>query len=346
MDRIPEITVLMPVHNGEPHVREAAASILNQTFRDFEFLVVDDASDDRTVEILESFGDPRLRLLKSRERLRFSGALNFGLEHARGALIARMDADDIALPDRLACQRAFMQAHPDIGLSGGLATAFGLRRGAYFRPPMTHAEIQAYLLFDSPFVHPTVMMRRELLEQHGLRFDPAFCPADDYELWSRATRLFPVANLDRVVLRYRVHGASLTGTEWGSMDACAARVAGRELQALGLAGDDEALRFHRNLGRGGCFPIGDAATLARAETWLQKLLAANDRAGRYDREALRRIVAGIWYSACYHAGPVGREMLRRYAGSSLRRGRATSVREWAALFHVALRSGAGKGAAP
>lgn len=342
----PEITVLMPVHNGEAYLREAVDSILTQTFRDFEFLVVDDASDDRTVEILESFGDPRLRLVKSRERLRFSGALNLGLEQARGALIARMDADDVALPDRLARQREFMRAHPELGLSGGLATAFGLRRGTYFRPPMTSAEIQAYLLFDSPFVHPTVVLRRELVERHGLRFDPAFCPADDYELWNRAARLFPVANLDRVVLRYRVHGASLTGSEWGSMDACAARVAGRELQALGLAADDEALRFHRNLGRGCCFPIGDAATLARAEAWLRQLLAANDRVGRYDRVAFRRIVAGIWYSACYHAGAVGLDLVRRHAASSLRRGRATSLREWAALLRVALRSGPGQGVAP
>ena len=345
MNRAPEITVLMPVHNGAAHVREAAESILSQTFRDFEFLVVDDASDDQTVEILESLGDPRLRLVKSRERLRFSGALNLGLDQARGEWIARMDADDIALPNRLACQREFLRAHPEIGLCGGLATAFGLRQGPYFRPPMTPAEIQAYLLFDSPFVHPTVMVRRDLLERHGLRFDPAFCPADDYELWSRAARLFPVANLDRVVLRYRVHGASLTEAAWGDMDACAARVAGRELQALELTVDDETLRFHRNLGRGRCFPINDAATLARAEDWLSRLVAANDAVRRYDPAAFRRVVAGIWFSACYHAGRTGLGLLRRYAASPLRRARPTSPREWAALLHVAIRR-RGEGTAP
>ena len=345
MTRGPEITVLMPVHNGAAHVREAAESILSQTFRDFEFLVVDDASDDRTVEILESLGDPRLRLVKSRERLRFSGALNLGLDQSRGEWIARMDADDIALPDRLARQREFLRARPEIGLCGGLATAFGLRQGPYFRPPMTHPEIQAYLLFDSPFVHPTVMVRRDLLERHGLRFDPAFCPADDYELWSRAARLFPVANLDRVVLRYRVHGASLTEATWGDMDACAARVAGRELQALGMTVDDETLHFHRNLGRGRCFPIDDAATLARAEDWLTRLVAANDAVRRYDPDAFRRVVAGIWFSACYHAGQTGLNMVRRYAASPLRRARPASAREWAALLHVAIRRRR-EGAAP
>lgn len=343
MNPAPGVTVLMPVRNGAAHVREAAESILSQTFRDFEFLVVDDASDDGTVGILESLGDPRLRIVRSRERLRFSGALNLGLDLARGDWIARMDADDIALPDRLARQLAFLRAHPDVGLCGGLATAFGLRQGPYFRPPLSPSEIQAYLLFDSPFVHPTVLMRRELFARHGLRFDPAFCPADDYELWSRAARLVPAANLDRVVLRYRVHRASLTEASWGDMDACAARVAGRELVALGLSAGEADLRFHRNLGRGRCFEIGDAATLDRAGEWLARLTAANETARRYDPAAFRRVVAGVWFSACYHAGPVGAGLLKRYAASPLRRGRATSAREWAALLRAALRRSASAG---
>ena len=85
--------------------------------------------------------------------------------------------------------------------------------------------------FDCPFVHPTVMLRRDAIEKHRLRYDPAYCPTDDYELWSRAVRLFPAVNLDRVVLRYRVHAASLTQAQWGDMDAHATRIAARELAA-------------------------------------------------------------------------------------------------------------------
>lgn len=333
----PEITILMPVHNGAAYLRESAESILGQTFRDFEFLVVDDASTDHSVSILESLNDPRIRILRSAERLRFSGALNLGLDQARGSWIARMDADDIALPHRLACQRDFLKTHPDVGLCGARAIAFGMRRGPFFRPPLTHEEIRGYVLFDSPFVHPTVMMRRDLLERHALRFDAAFCPADDYELWSRAVRLFPAANLDRVLLHYRVHATSLTQAEWGGMDAHAARVAGRELEGLRLAADEDALRFHRNLGRGRCFPIRDEQTLARAEGWLRTLVDANDRAAQYPATAFRRIVAGVWYSACYHAGALGARMLKRYAASELRRAGPATAREWAALMHVAAR---------
>lgn len=331
----PEITVLMPAHNAAAFVRESAGSILAQTFPDFELLVVDDASTDDTVAILESLGDPRVRVIRSRERLRFSGALNTGLELARGSLVARMDADDIALPDRLARQREFLQAHPEVGMCGGLTTAFGMRAGPAFRPPLTYEDIQAQMLFDCPFIHPTVMLRRALIERHQLRYDPEFCPADDYELWSRAVRLFPVVVLDRVVLHYRVHAASLTQAEWGDMDKHAARVAARELAALDVAADDETLRFHRNLVRSRGIPIRQRPELLRAESWLGSLVAANSRTGRYPEAALRRRVAAVWYSACYHSGALGAWMVARYARSILCREARTSVKEWAALVKVA-----------
>lgn len=331
----PEITVLMPVHNMAAFVRESAASILAQSFGDLELLVVDDASTDETVAILEGLGDPRVRVLRSGERLRFSGALNLGLDQARGELVARMDGDDIALPDRLEHQRAYLRAHPEAGLCGGLATRFGDWQGGFFRPALTHGEIVSQMVFDSPFVHPTVMLRREWFERHRLRYDAAYCPADDYELWGRAVRLFPAANLNRVVLRYRVHGSSLTQAEWGDMDAHAARVAAREIAALGIEADEEAVRFHRNLGRGRCFPIQEREQLVRAETWLSALIAANERTGRNPAREFRGRVAAVLYSACYHAGALGGWMLARYTRSKLRAAARTSPKEWAALLRVA-----------
>lgn len=333
----PEITVLMPVHNGEAFVKEAAESILAQTFRDLELLVVDDASTDRTVEIIESLCDRRVRIIKSRERLRFSGALNLGIEHAVGVFLARMDSDDIALPKRLAVQHDYMLTHPEIGLCGGLAITFGMREGLFFRPPLTHGEIVSYMLFDCPFVHPTVMLRRDFMERYSLRYDSAYCPTDDYELWRRATRLFPAANINRVLLRYRVHASSLTQSEWGDMDSHAARIAALELADLGIIASAEELQFHRNLGRGRCFPIKRRDELNRAEAWLQKLLAANAQYKRYPATEFARIVAGIWFSACYHAGALGLWMANRYARSPLRRGTATSLKECSALIHVAVR---------
>lgn len=333
----PEITVLMPVHNVEAYVRESAASILAQTFTDLELLVVDDASTDGTVGVLDRLGDPRVRVIKSRDRLRFSGALNLGLELATGRFLARMDGDDIAVPDRLEIQHRYLMAHPDVGMCGGMAEMFGIRRGVFFRQPLSHGAIQSYMLFDNPFVHPSVMLRREVIERHHLRYDAAYCPTDDYELWSRAVRLFPAVNLDRTVLRYRVHAASLTQSEWADMDGHAARVAARELAALGLAVDADALRFHRNVGRGRCFALRHRGELTRAEAWLKTLIGANLAVGRYPDREFRRVVAGVWYSACYHAGSLGPWAMIRYAQSELRRPASANAREWAALLSVTAR---------
>lgn len=326
----------MPVHNAEAFVREASESILSQSFRNLELLVVDDASTDQTVKIVESLNDPRVRIIQSRDRLRFSGALNLGIDHATGKFLARMDGDDIALPDRLELQHGYMQSHPQVGLCGGLATTFGMREGLFFRPPLTHGEILSYMLFDSPFVHPTVMFRHDFIKRYRLRYDPAYCPTDDYELWRRVARLFPVANINHVLLRYRVHSCSLTQSEWGDMDGHAARIAAFELADLGIKASADELRFHRNLGRGCCFPIKRRDELERAEAWLQKLLAANAQVKRYPANEFTRIVAGIWYSACYHAGSLGLWMSTRYVRSPLRIGTETSVKEWAALLRVAL----------
>lgn len=317
----PLITVLMPARNAGAYIAETVRSLRAQTMADFELLVVDDDSSDDTVPQTRAAaaGDERLRLVTGQGRLGFSGALNLGLSLARGALIARMDADDIAVPRRLEIQAGYLKDHPETGLCGGLVQTFGLRAGRFHRLPLSHEQTLCYALFDNPFAHPTVMVRRALLEQHGLRYDPAFCPSDDYELWARAVRLFPCVNLDAVLVHYRVHAQSLTQAEWGDMDARAARVSARELQALGLPADDAAAQFHRQLGRGRCVRLADIGQLTRAEQWLTGVLEANTRCQRYPPQVLQETVSGIWYRVCYHARHLGFPMLNRYRHSALRR---------------------------
>ncbi len=337
----PAITVLMPVHNGDAYLDASVQSILDQSFRDFELLAVDDGSTDRTPALLQQAAqrDPRVRVIGGGARLGFSAALNLGLDAARGEYVARMDADDVAAPDRLACQHAYLEAHPEIGLCGGRVATFGLREGTFHRPPLTAEETRCYLLFDNPFAHPTVMVRRALLERHQLRFDASYCPADDYELWARALAHFPGVNLNQVLLRYRIHARSLTQAEWGDMDAHAARVAARELAALGLPVDDDTVRLHRNIGRGRCCPVESWELLDRAESWLRQILAANAQRARYPQDALARTVADVWYRVCAHAGQLGVRMVRRYARSPLRAAHATTAREWLALVRAAIRKG-------
>ncbi len=142
------LTVLMPVHNGAAYLSEAVDSILRQSLRDFELLIVDDASTDESIAIIERYKDPRIRLLKSSERLKLSGALNLGLDNARGDYVARMDADDISLPRRLEIQVQYMNRHPEIGMCGSWIRYCGGPLRAVLKRPVGYEEIRSFTLVD------------------------------------------------------------------------------------------------------------------------------------------------------------------------------------------------------
>jgi glycosyltransferase involved in cell wall biosynthesis len=198
----PRVSVIMAVYNAEPWLTEAVESVLGQTFGDFELVVIDDGSRDATPEILARIRDPRLRVVRQRQSGQ-TPALNHGLQLSRGALIARMDGDDVALPDRLARQVAFLDAHPDVGLLGTACREISAT-GAIIRtiiPPAEDPEIRRILIRENPFTHSAVMFRRTVLDASG-RYDEGFVVAQDYDLWLRMSRLTRLANLpEPLVLR-------------------------------------------------------------------------------------------------------------------------------------------------
>lgn len=204
----PAISVLMSVYNGERFLAEAVESILNQTFRDFEFIIVDDGSKDKTAGILADYAkrDARVRVIPQENTGR-SEALNNGMKVARAPLIARMDADDISLPGRFEEQMRFLSDHPDVGLLGGQAERMGPKGeslGPYWPLPTQDVELRDLMLRFSAFVHPAVMMKRDLVLELG-GFRKALPEAEDYDLFLRISERARVANLPQQVLRYRMH---------------------------------------------------------------------------------------------------------------------------------------------
>lgn len=323
----PEITILMPVHNGAAYLEEALASMCHQTFPDFEFLVIDDASTDHSAAVVTAFNDPRIRLVQSRARLKLSGALNLGLDEARGELIARMDADDISLPSRLAEQRRYLLDHPDVGLCGSWIRYLGHNHGKILERPVQHDQIRAFLLIDTPFAHPTVMFRRSWFNRDRLRFNGEFFPTEDFELWTRALEQFKGANIPRPLLQYRVHGSSLTGSDWSTMDEQALRIITRQLQHLGLAPLTGELKFHRQLCMGRLDMTRE--TLDQAEAWLLRLVDANHAKPHYDPAALQQVLSEVWYRACLHSAHLGFWVTTRYVKSPLAHGdRKVAGRSW------------------
>lgn len=229
----PALSVVMPVHNGEDHVMGAVMSILRQSLRDLELLVVDDHSTDATANLLTQLEDPRIRLVPNEGPKGFSHALNLGIERAKGTYIARMDADDKALPSRLRLQLNFLEQHPDISFVGsGVALndpEKGLRQDPSFRPA-SPGHLRWALLFYCALAHPTIVGRRSAFEMLG-GYDPRFFPAEDYDLWVRALEVdLRLANLPDVLLHYRVNPSGMSHSPSSNQADVALSISKRALE--------------------------------------------------------------------------------------------------------------------
>ncbi|WP_322518123.1 glycosyltransferase [Rhodopseudomonas palustris] len=212
-ERPPQVSVILPVRDGQRWLREAVDSVLAQTLTDLELLVIDDGSTDATPAILEEARgrDPRVVVLPQ-QREGLVAALNRGLTQARAPLIARLDADDVALPERLARQCDYLHAHPDVVLLGGWAEiidAHGALSGRQMRPGPER--LRETLAKKSPFIHPTVMFRAEAARRVG-GYRAAFEAGEDYDFWLRLADIGEIAILPEVLIRYREHGGSVTRT--------------------------------------------------------------------------------------------------------------------------------------
>jgi glycosyltransferase involved in cell wall biosynthesis len=215
----PAVTVLLPVFNGERYLRTAIGSILSQTFSDFELLVVDDGSADRSATVAASTGDARVRVVANERNLGLARTLNRGLQEAQGTWIARQDADDLSHPQRLERQMSYLAQHPDVVLLGTQARMVD-DRGRLVRAverPCEPASIRWWQMFDNSFLHTSVVFHRQAVLDLG-GYDASLGRSQDYELWSRLVRTHPTANLPDALVSYRAHPASVTATATG-MDA-------------------------------------------------------------------------------------------------------------------------------
>lgn len=208
---VPEISVVMPVFNSAPFLAAAVRSILEQTYENFEFVIVDDGSTDGSAQILNSLDDSRIVLFTNSENKGLIYSLNFGISVARGRYIARMDADDIAVKFRLQKQVDFLKKHPECAVCGTWARLMDAqgKLGRTWKRVTQPDEVHAALFFQSPLIHPTVMGKSEVFKAHPYNSEAAHC--EDYALWLElAERGYRLCNLGEVLLHYRVHGSNIS----------------------------------------------------------------------------------------------------------------------------------------
>ena len=318
----PKVTVLMSVYNGEKYLREAIDSILNQTFMDFEFLIVNDGSADSTVEILQSYDDPRIKIINNVENIGLTKSLNKGLGMAKGEYIARMDADDISFQNRLEKQIDFIEQNPQVAVVGGPVVRIN-NHGVPFgtsRYPLQDQQIKETLLSSGCCIaHPTALILTKALHAVG-GYRKAFLNAQDYDLWLRLADNYELANLSDPVLYLRIHGAQVSNQKLRkqiifSIGARTAAKIRREtgldpldeedfvtIELLGMLGVQDEI-IQKALIGGYIWWAGEMCTIGAKTTMLQFLTEARKIAYSHESYNLKQVLANCYFRCariCYY----------------------------------------------
>lgn len=311
--KAPRVSIVMPAYNTARFIRAAIDSVLSQTYKDFELIVVDDRSPDDCAAICRSYSDVRVRLVSLPENLGLAGARNAGIEVAQGEFIGFLDSDDVAVPDRLALQLAYFDSHSNCILLGG-----GYRRmheDGELLPgenlfPLPSPAIRPMLLLRNNFNASTLTMRRSALPAGGFR--SIF--AEDYDFITRitASSTGEMANLSEVLTYYRINPGSLSNTT----RRAAVRDALWEIQQpmlnrLGLQANSDEREAHQIISFASYDGI-DFELLQRVDRWLRKLLEANTRTKLYDDAAFRMALGDAWFRLCYACSGDGTLAIRQY----------------------------------
>lgn len=292
----PVASVLMPVCNAADTIRESVQSILSQSFKNFELIIVDDGSTDGTVDYLVTLRDARLHLLRLEQHHGIVAALNTGLQRARGEFIFRMDADDMAMPDRLQVQLEWMQRHPEVDVCGTFIRCFddsGPRGLKEF--PLGPDDIRAALIFESALAHPSVVFRAEALRRGGLSYPEGMDGVEDYALWATGKDCLCFANIPRPLVFYRLPATA--DSERRRLRREKARHVREQLvRQLGVTVATDELTLHHAIAEHRVWEL--ATRIEQVAVWLERLRTANDASQVFPQQAFERALLRRFYLIC------------------------------------------------
>ncbi|NJL53841.1 glycosyltransferase [bacterium] len=300
----PLVSVIMTVRNGELYIGEAVSSILQQTYRNFELIVIDDGSSDRSLEVVQAYRDTRIRTIELGRNLGRTPALNIGLKAATGEYAAIQDADDISLPNRFTKQVAFLAANPEIGVCGAWLKTFG-ESAQVIRYSTDHEAIKRSLLFGTGIGHSSALIRKSFLDAHHLSYDESYQYCQDTELWSRAASLFRLANLPETLVLYRIHPQQIGQAYSKQLRKTESKRIWRRLSSeLGIKASEQHIELHDQIYRSEL--SNSREFVCRSEAWFRKLIAANRGCNYYYAEPeFSRYLADRWYAICDQARNLG-----------------------------------------
>lgn len=269
------VTVLMPVYNAEKYLKEAIESILNQTYKEFDFLIIDDGSTDGSETIINSYKDSRIIFLKNERNMGIVKTLNKGLSLIDSEYICRMDSDDIAVPKRLEKQLLYMENHPEVTVAGSSIEKFNDQGAKKVLKVRTDPKrLKTHLLFDNALMHPTVIMRNSVLKRHDLSYDENHIAMEDYGLWQKVSLVSELGNLDEVLLNYRENEegiSQLAKKDVERRDLAYVNVYSHYFDLLGIALEERDITLYRQFisGKG---KLEDSIWVIQLSNVLNKIL--------------------------------------------------------------------------
>lgn len=300
----------MPVYNGQTYLREAVDSILNQTFKDFEFIIINDGSKDETATILKTYSDSRIVLAHNEQNLGLIASLNKGIALAKSELIARMDADDIALPDRLANQYNYYKLHPQCKVIGGDHNNLHNGKITKVTNRYTSGQLKSILLFATCFIHPCVVFKKSEFTY----YNKEFLHIEDYELWTRLALNSELGHCEQPLIIYRSHIAQISQLNKTKQLESSARIREIYLKSLGFQFTEKELQTHNLIGNNTF--IKNESDLIDIENWLKSLVEQNEKINVIPVEDFNLIIHKFWLDSCGNTN-LGLKAYRIFLRSSL-----------------------------
>lgn len=297
---VPTVSVIIPTYNRGRYIADAINSILAQSFTDFELIVVDDGSVDETTEIVGTVADPRLRLVRHEHNRGIPAARNTGLDEARGRFIAWLDSDDRARRDRLAAQLAFLEARPQVAMAGSCAgkiSPAGVPKRGTRVPPLSSADIGAWLLFRTAFQQSSIMGRADILK--GCRYREEFPVLEDFDVYLRLARSHRLENMPSILIDRRIHPEQTIRLNQSTIHERSTALLRGALRDMGMSYADDDLKRHVTLAKpwaGG--QRFDMHYLKWAEDWMSRLQEVNRHSRYVDHNGLRLATGFFWFLVC------------------------------------------------
>ncbi|HVY76294.1 MAG TPA: glycosyltransferase [Puia sp.] len=292
------VSIVMPVYNGEKYLKEAIDSVLSQTYSNIELLVIDDGSSDASAAIVSNYPDDRVKLIRNEVNSGIVFSRNRGLELAEGEYIATLDADDIALPDRIERQVSFLDTHPEYGLCGTYFRTVDkdgkLMREVRF--PTESEDINSYLVLGNCFCASTVMIRANLGKK--LRYRESFDIVEDYDLWYRVSKEAKVANLPFCGTYYRVHSGNISTARQQIMYERLKKISVQVLADLKISFLKDELEIHFNFLTENAFFFRSRDRLLQLEHWILRLYRWLAGMEAHNEDVLFRLIVEKWITIC------------------------------------------------